>query len=190
VRQTFQEPARQLGLVSNRDQEAEICLQHAIDLNRPPSDIRFLLAQMVYLGQVENLWKRVSVVSWQMTETLRTLFVSKLISCSVLLICHLTTISNDQLSISSGPDSYLSLSTPEQHSVAFEIIEAVLHETCQLVFLQGSTRTGKTFTVRALISALQSRRKKWLICGTTCIAAIQYPGGTTVHSLFCLGINE
>jgi hypothetical protein len=47
VHQPFHEAACQLGLVSNRDQEAEICIQDAIDLNRPPSDIRFLLAQMV-----------------------------------------------------------------------------------------------------------------------------------------------
>jgi hypothetical protein len=37
-------------LVSNRDQEAEICLQDVIDLNRPESDIRFLWAQMAYYG--------------------------------------------------------------------------------------------------------------------------------------------
>jgi hypothetical protein len=36
--------ARQLGLVSNRDQEAEIRLQDAVDLNRPARDIRFRLA--------------------------------------------------------------------------------------------------------------------------------------------------
>jgi hypothetical protein len=48
VRQTFHEAVRQLGLVSNRDQEAEICLEDAIDPNRPASDIRFLLGQLVY----------------------------------------------------------------------------------------------------------------------------------------------
>jgi hypothetical protein len=50
MHQTFREAARQLGLVTNRDQEAEICLQEAMDLNRPATDIRFLLAQMVYYG--------------------------------------------------------------------------------------------------------------------------------------------
>jgi hypothetical protein len=50
VHQTFHEAARQLGLVSNRDQEAEICLQDAINLNRLASDMCFLLAQMVYYG--------------------------------------------------------------------------------------------------------------------------------------------
>jgi DNA helicase HerA-like ATPase len=58
------------------------------------------------------------------------------------------------------------------------------------MFHQGSTGTGKTFTVKALINALQSHRKKCLICGTTGIAAVQDPGGTIFHSLFRLGIDE
>jgi hypothetical protein len=44
--ETFHEAVRQLGLVSNIEQKAEICLQDAVDLQRPPSDLRFLLAQM------------------------------------------------------------------------------------------------------------------------------------------------
>jgi hypothetical protein len=50
LHQTFHEAARQLALASNRDQEAEICLQDAIDLKRRPSDVHFLLAQMIYYG--------------------------------------------------------------------------------------------------------------------------------------------
>jgi hypothetical protein len=42
------ETARHLGLVANRDHEAEICLQDASEINRPASDIRFLLALMVH----------------------------------------------------------------------------------------------------------------------------------------------
>jgi hypothetical protein len=41
-----------------------------------------------------------------------------------------------------------------------------------------------------LINALQSHRKKDLICGTTGIPAVQYSGGTTLHSLFHLVIDE
>jgi hypothetical protein len=50
VYQTFYEAARKRGLVSNPDQEAQIFRQDAIDLQRPPSDVRFLLAQMVNYG--------------------------------------------------------------------------------------------------------------------------------------------
>jgi hypothetical protein len=79
---------------------------------------------------------------------------------------------DDKLSISSNLDSHLSLLTPEQHSVASKIIRAVLHETHQLMFVQGSVGTGKTFIVEPLINVLQSHRKKRLICGTTGIATV------------------
>jgi hypothetical protein len=47
VCQAFYQAARQLGLLSNPDQEAVICLQNAIDLQKHPSDMPFLWAQMV-----------------------------------------------------------------------------------------------------------------------------------------------
>jgi hypothetical protein len=46
-------------------------------------------------------------------------------------------LGDDELSISSDPDSHLSLLTAEQHSVASKIVKAVLHETHQLIVLQG-----------------------------------------------------
>jgi hypothetical protein len=47
---TFDEAAHEAGLVSDRDDEAVICLQDAVDMRRPPSDVRFLLAQMIAFG--------------------------------------------------------------------------------------------------------------------------------------------
>jgi hypothetical protein len=58
------------------------------------------------------------------------------------------------------------------------------------MFRQISAGTGKTFTVQALITELRASGRKCLICATTGIAAVQYPGGTTLHSLFRLGIDE
>jgi hypothetical protein len=155
VHRTFHEAARQLGLVSNRDQEAEICLQDAIDLNRPANDIRFLLAQMVYYGASH--------------ESLETHFCDHLaddrdtpdsVRRKIDLLFHPFDMSSydglgdNQLSVSSDRDSHLSLLTPEQHSVAFKIIKATLYETHQLMFRQGSAGTGKTFTVKILINVL------------------------------------
>jgi tRNA(Met) C34 N-acetyltransferase TmcA len=88
-----------------------------------------------------------------------------------------------------GDQSLVGLMT-EQRMIASEIMDAVASKTNQLMFLQGAAGTGKTYTVKALISALQSRRRKCLICATTGIAAVQYPRGTTLHSLFHLGIDE
>jgi hypothetical protein len=49
---------------------------------------------------------------------------------------------------------------------------------------------GKMFPVKALTTALQSYEKKCLIWGTIRITTVQYPAGTTVHSLFHLEIEE
>jgi RecG-like helicase len=96
----------------------------------------------------------------------------------------------DQMPLTSDPDLLLSVLTSEQHIVPSQIIDAVIHETHQLMFLQGSAGTGKTFTIKTMIAALQSVGKKCLICSTIGITAVQYPGGTTLHSLFRLGIDQ
>jgi hypothetical protein len=44
--------------------------------------------------------------------------------------------------------------------------------------------------VKVLINALQVCGKSCLICSTTGIAPVQYRGGTTLHSLFRLEIDE
>jgi hypothetical protein len=58
------------------------------------------------------------------------------------------------------------------------------------MFLQGSAGTGKIFTVRTFLVELAKSEKRVLICGTKGIAVVQYPRGTTVHSLFPLGMDE
>jgi hypothetical protein len=57
-----------------------------------------------------------------------------------------------------------------------QIIDAAIHETDQTSFVEGSSGTGRAFTIKALIATLRSYGKKWLICGMTKMAAIQYPG--------------
>jgi hypothetical protein len=90
---------------------------------------------------------------------------------------------------SAGDESLLIL-TSKQHHVAAQIIDAVIHQTNHFMFPQRSAVTGKTFTIKALIRRLQSLGKRCLICGTPGIAAAEYPGGITLHSLFRLGIEE
>jgi hypothetical protein len=58
------------------------------------------------------------------------------------------------------------------------------------MFLQGSVETNNAFIIKELITALKSPGKKCLICGTAGNAVIQCPGGTTLRSLFRLGIDE
>jgi hypothetical protein len=191
VHQTFHEATRQLGLVSNRDQESEIDLQGAIDFNIPANDIRFLLAQMVYYGASRESSETRScdrlADDGDTPDSVRRK-IDLLLHSFDMPSCD--GLGDGQLSISSDPDFHLSLFTPEQHSGASKNIKAVLHETHQLMFLQRSAGARKTFTVKALINALQSHRKKCLICRTAGIAVVQYPGRTTLLSLFRLGIDE
>jgi hypothetical protein len=99
-------------------------------------------------------------------------------------------LSDDQIPPISSLASALSLVTQEQYSIASQINEAVIQPTDKMTFLQGSARTGKTFTAKALIKPLELSCNKRLVCGTTSIAAIQDPRGTTLYSLFYLGTNK
>jgi hypothetical protein len=188
---TFYEAARQLGLVANQNQEADICLQDAIELRRPPSDLRFLLAQMVNYGaDREILESRFSCQLADDGDTFDSVHrkIDRLLhreSCAFFDLQE-----EGEIAPPSVDHPAWSRLTEEQRIVASEIIDAVTRETHQLMFLQGSAGTGKTFMVKAVIAALESRGKKCLVCGTTGIAAVQYPGGTTLHSLFHLGIDE
>jgi hypothetical protein len=66
----------------------------------------------------------------------------------------------------------------------------MLGQTDQLSFLKGSAGTENKFMVKALIGKLASGGKKCLIVETTAIAAVEYLGGITLHSLFKLGIDD
>ena len=58
------------------------------------------------------------------------------------------------------------------------------------MFLQGRAGTGKTFTTKALINILKQQNRRVLITGTTGIAASQFKGEETVHSMFRLKIEQ
>jgi hypothetical protein len=77
-----------------------------------------------------------------------------------------------------------------QRRVAMGVINSISDPACQLMSLQGSAGTGETFTVARSVSVLRVQHRNSLICATAGIAAVQYPGGCTLHSLFKLGIDE
>jgi hypothetical protein len=66
---------------------------------------------------------------------------------------------------------------PEQAAIAREIIDAVQYKTKKVILLQGSRGTGKTHTVRVILSVPHRLGIHCLVRATTGIAAIQCPGG-------------
>jgi hypothetical protein len=77
-----------------------------------------------------------------------------------------------------------------QRAVGEAIIGGVADAECQSMFLQGAARTGRTFPIAVLVAVLRGEGQRCLISETTGIAAVQYPGGCTLHSLFKLGIDD
>jgi Cdc6-like AAA superfamily ATPase len=58
------------------------------------------------------------------------------------------------------PDVARDTPTPEQKLVARAIVDTVVQDGVQLMFLQGSAGTGKTCTVRAIIEMVRRGGKK------------------------------
>jgi hypothetical protein len=82
----------------------------------------------------------------------------------------------------------------EQAAIAVDIVNDAdsrrRDPSKQFMFLQSSAVSGKTHTVRAMLTQLRKRGIPYFIRAATGIAAVQHPGGHTVHSLFSLGIDE
>jgi hypothetical protein len=188
---TFYEAAHESGLVSDRDDEAVICMQDAVDMRRPPSDVRFLLVQMIAFGASRE---RLLVMFRNHLADLGDSDADINGKIDVLIAAqrepwgsHAT---DDNVLADMDEATAWGRLTVEQNAIAGEIVSAVLSDGPNLMFLQGSAGTGKTFTVSTIIEILRSRGKRCLICATTGVAAMQYHGGATLHSLFRLGIDE
>jgi hypothetical protein len=207
---TFREAVQALGIISDRQDEARICLTDAAEMNRPPSDMRFLLAQMVRYGAdpipLEDEFAD------QLAEPRRPNETRQQIHEQIMRMAHESDLSayadGDSLPDRPDPDSLQSRPrmdprdpsfdpvnpsaglNMDQEEVARRVINAVSSSNPPLMFQQGAAGTGNTFTVRRIVKLLSRRQKKCLICATTGIAAVQYPGGCTLHSLFKLGIDE
>lgn len=53
-----------------------------------------------------------------------------------------------------------------------------------MVFIYGRAGRGKTLLVNAICVTIRSLKKIFLSCAMTGIAALNYDGGRTAHSLF------
>jgi hypothetical protein len=191
--QTCYDTIYELGLVIDQNQEAHIYIRDALELGRPAYEIRFLVALMVsygaHRGALESqFWHAKAEDSDTAQDVHRRL--DRLIDRDR----YPSLEPRNRNAIVNLPDArrILAQLNDEQRQAALYIISAVLRPNPQnrLMFLQGAAGTGKTFTVSAVIAALQAMRRICLVCATTGIAAVQYPGGTTLHSVFKLGIDE
>ncbi|EIW66835.1 hypothetical protein TREMEDRAFT_65239 [Tremella mesenterica DSM 1558] len=72
-----------------------------------------------------------------------------------------------------------------------ELIDSAVSEgQSTYVFINGKAGRGKTYLVAALLDKFRSEGRIPLVGASSAFAAVLYEGGTTIHSLFKVPVNE
>ena len=181
----YSDAAHARGLLSGSNIEAEKIINEAIQIHVPPNHIRFITAILVINGaNLKHILSKFFNKMIDRESDTEEVIIQKINN----LILRIQKPSNF-VSISDSilrRDYNLSLNnlTSHQKEIANEIISSVLNNDFQLIYLQGRAGTGKTFTVKVICEILRSQGLKIAVSATTGIAATQFNGGMTVHSLF------
>ena len=127
-------------------------------------------------------------------RSLRNVFASMFLSRNIAIPHYLTFSELEDAPVLDTQVAQRQLNPGQQYFVdsVLNILQAHSEDSNApyLMFLQGRAGTGKTYTTNTLINQLRTNSKKVLVSGSTGIAASQYHGGQTVHSLFALSIDQ
>lgn len=194
VYQSFYEAALHKGLVGDCN-EYFICIEEAIETNRPPSDIRFMIA--LFAQQGAPLKKMINnyehYISQDLVNTSLYSVMATLLDQMHMIVPEFlgNDIVCDEIRLNKKIDC-AKLNILQKFVVKFIYEKIVSNDSNQpnLLFLQGRAGTGKTYTTNVLINILRKHGYKVLVTGTTGIAATQYEHGMTCHSLFKLKIEQ
>jgi hypothetical protein len=114
----------------NQEQEAQICLHDAVELDRPPSDIRFFLVSMVHSGASGEILE--CRFRLQLADE-RNVIDSVHRKIDALLHPESSACWNlqeeNEVLLTFAVDESLSVLTSELHRVPSQIIEALIHQT-------------------------------------------------------------
>ena len=182
---SFSDCAHVRGLLTGSNNEAEKIINEALMIHIPPNHLRFISAILVINGAslshivsifYQNLIDRESDTKLDLIKKINNIIMkiqkpSNFVSINTSVLRSDYKLSMNDLS-------------PHQSEIASKIIDSVIKNTHQLIFLQGRAGTGKTFTVKVICEMLRSMGCKISVTATTGIAATQFNGGMTVHSLF------
>lgn len=213
VHPSFQAACIALGLFTDKN-EAQVCMQEAVDTLRTPYQIRILFIHLLTNSCISTplqLWNEFQLkisedfimaatgnVEQGCNEALKQL--------ESLLQSHGKHLNNYGLPQPSTHDNEvewelrrwalqatmlqqqvdigLSIFNPEQQGIFLQVQYAVLHNKPLLVFVDGKAGRGKTFLVNTLCAWVRSVGKIALPTATSAFAAQLYPGGQTAHSTF------
>lgn len=190
---SFYDAALRRGLVGD-DKEYFHCLKEAIDNNRPPSDLRFMIALFAQQGAPlkQMIDDNCDYLSIDLGDIPLYMAMRTLMEQMHMMIPDFLgdEIIEDDIIINESVDSAI-LNDLQKYAVK-SIYEKIVNNNVEsnLFFIQGRAGTGKTYTTNVIINVLRKKGYKVLVTGTTGIAATQYEHGMTCHSLFKLKIDQ
>lgn len=192
---TFYEAAFRRGLVGGDINEYYLCLEEAIKVNRPPSDLRFMIA--IFAQQGAPFKQMLDDFSEPLSADLGDIPLYSAMS-TLLNQMHMMIpdfLGNDIITeeIPLNEEFISAVLNDLQKYTVRKIYEKVVNndsDDSHLMFLQGRAGTGKTYTTNVIINALRKNGYNVLVTGTTGIAATQYDHGMTCHSLFKLKLDK
>jgi hypothetical protein len=210
---SFQAACVALGLFADRN-EAQVCMQEAVDTLRTPQQLRILFVHLLTnscIGAPLQFWiefrQKISEdfildaaddTEQGYNQALRVLG-SSLQSHGKLLGDYglpqpiadenevereLRHWSQQTTALQQQVHLGLSMFNDEQRDIFLQIQYAILHNEPLLMFIDGKAGRGKTFLVNTLCAWARSTARIALPTATSAFAAQLYPGGRTTHSTF------
>ena len=213
VYSSFQAACLALGLFAERD-EAQVCMQEAVDTLRTPQQLRILFIHLLTNSCVNTplqFWNEfrpnisedfILVANGDIeqgcNEALKCLgsFLQGYGKCLNDFGLPQPLARNDEVEwelrrwlpqsgvLQQQVDIGLSVFNSEQHDIFLRVQHAILNNEPLLMFIDGKAGRGKTFLVNILCAWVRSIGQIALPTATSAFAAQLYPGGRTTHSTF------
>ena len=213
IHPSFQAACVALGLFADKD-EAQVCMQEAVDTLRTPQQLRVLFIHLLTNSCISTPLEFWNTFRFKISQD----FILEafgdiergcneaLEKLGSLLQSHGKHLSNYGLPQPLTRDNEVewelrrwslqanvlehqvndgfSVFNPEQRDVFSRVQDAILSNKQLLMFVDGKAGRGKTFLVNTLCAWVRSVGKIALPTATSAFAAQLYPGGRTTHSTF------
>ena len=209
---SFQAACLALGLFADKD-EAQVCMQEAIDTLRTPQQLRFLFVHLLTNSCIDAPLKFWDTFQLEISEDFILTTGNNGRGCDEalkqlgsILQGHGKHLDNyglpqpltrddeaewelrrwslESQALRQQVDIGLSLFNPEQHDIFSQVQHAILNDEPLLMFIDRKAGRGKTFLVNILCAWVRSTGRIALPTATSAFAAQLYPGGRTTHSTF------
>ena len=216
VYDNFQLACHALGLLTN-ETESELCFNEAREANYFPAQLRSLLVILIMDGApaVQILEANADILMADFVESPTVPVHQAHNSCLQEIIATRLealgrTMSDfglpepargrteveqellhwNQQDCQQFVDEHLPLLTrDEQRAVFDEVLDAVQYKRPLLMYIDLSSGQGKTLLIMVSTAALRAQGKIVLCSATTGLAALNYKGGTTAHSMYKIPIT-